>query len=77
MSMNQQQTPEQRVQTYQQIVQIYEELDHEIDSLIMKYDGASKNMPDAVLMKYREMARRRSELRNEMRILEQDLFSDD
>jgi len=74
--MNPQNTPQERIQEYQQIVRTYEELDHEIDALIMKYKGASKNMPDDVLVEYREMARRRSELRNEMRILEQDLFND-
>jgi len=68
---------QQRVQLYRQTVEEYERLDKEIDALIMKYDGASKNMPDDVLANYREMARRRGELRNEMRFLEQQLFEED
>lgn len=66
-----------RIKVYQQLVAEYEALDQEIDALIMKYDGASKNMPQDVLASYREMARRRSDLRNEMRIMEETLFDED
>ena len=79
MSNNQSetQTDQERVQRYQTISRDYEALDKAIDTLIMKYDGASKNMPDDVLDQYREMARRRRDLHNEMLILEQVLFDDE
>lgn len=79
MSNNQSetQTDQERVQRYQAISRDYEALDKAIDTLIMKYDGASKNMPDDVLDQYREMARRRRDLHNEMLILEQVLFDDE
>jgi len=71
------QTDQERVQRYQAITQDYESLDKEIDALIMKYGGASRNMPDDVLRQYREMARRRRDLHNEMLILQQQLFGDE
>ena len=66
-----------QVAAYQEVVAAYEALDRQIDALIMTYGGASKNMPEDVLTQYREMARRRGELRNEMRILEAALFEED
>jgi hypothetical protein len=77
MSNPQQNDTQARVQLYRQLVQDYEALDKEIDALIMRYGGASKNMPSDVLTTYRKMARRRSNLRNDMRILEEYLFDDD
>lgn len=71
------QTDQERVQRYHAITRDYETLDKEIDALIMRYGGASRNMPDAVLRQYRELARQRRDLHNEMLILEQELFDDE
>lgn len=68
---------QQRVKTYQDIVKQYETLDKEIDALIMRNGGASKNMSDEDREKYLEMVRRRSDLHNEVRIMESELFDDE
>lgn len=68
---------QERIQLYRDIVQEYETVDKQIDALIMRNGGASRNMSPADRDKYKELARKRSELHNEMRILEQDLFKDD
>lgn len=62
-----------RVQRYKDIVLQYEALDEEIDALIMQYDGMSENMPPDAYSRYRDLARQRDELFNEMRTLEQQL----
>lgn len=67
----------QRVATYQRIVLQYEQLDEEIDNLLMAHDGRSDRMSPEDHARYRELARQRDELYNEMRALEQLLLSDD
>ncbi|KXK24158.1 MAG: hypothetical protein UZ15_CFX003000382 [Chloroflexi bacterium OLB15] len=65
------------VQRYQQVVLEYEELDQQIDRLLMEYGGASENMPQWELARYRKLARQRDDLQNEMRDLEAQLQLDD
>ncbi len=65
------------VQRYKQLVLEYEELDRQIDQLLMEYGGASENMPQWELARYRKMARQRDDLQNEMRDLEAQLQLDD
>ena len=64
------------VQEYRKQVFIYEALDEKIDNLIMANGGGTENMSEADLKQYREWARYRTEVRNEMRILEQQLNID-
>ncbi len=65
------------VQEYRKLVLIYEALDEKIDELIMTSEGTMENMSEAELSEYRRLARERSEVQNEMRILEQQLMIDD
>lgn len=67
----------QQVQYYRKVVLMYEALDEEIDSLIMAHGGMSEKMPSEDLRRYRELARQRDELLNEMRTIEQKLLADD
>lgn len=67
----------QQVQYYRKVVLMYEALDKQIDELIMAHGGASENMPPEDHARYRDMARERDELLNEMRRLEQELLDDD
>jgi hypothetical protein len=74
---NDQQDMQQQVQLYQRLVQEYEQFDAAIDTLIMRNGGASKNMSDEDRKQYHELARRRRDLLNEMRLLERDLLDED
>ena len=65
-----------RVQKYRELVLLYESLDHQIDDLIMQYDGGTENMPPDALARYRELAHQRDEVQNDMRALEQELDLD-
>ena len=67
----------QQVQYYRKVVLMYEALDEEIDALIMAHGGTSDQMPWEDLRRYRDLARQRDELLNEMRTLEQQLLTDD
>ncbi len=67
----------QQVQYYRKVVLMYEALDEEIDTLIMAHGGTSDQMPWEDLRRYRDLARQRDELLNEMRTLEQQLLTDD
>ena len=64
------------VQEYQKLVLSYEALDEKIDDLIMANDGVTENMSKADLEQYRTWARERSEVLNQMRILEKQLDMD-
>ncbi len=61
------------VQRYQKLVEAYEALDSQIDELVSESRGRAAQMSDADLNHYRELARKRSELLNDMRLLEQQL----
>lgn len=65
------------VARYQQVVADYEALDREIDALLASYRGRLDQMEGEDKQRYRQMSRRRDELLNEMRVLEQDLFDGD
>jgi hypothetical protein len=67
----------QKVQNYRSIVLQYEAVDAEIDALIMAHGGGSEKMTDEERTRYRELANRRDELLNEMRLLEKQLLDDD
>lgn len=68
---------QEKVRIYHDLVKEYERLDSEIDALIMENKGASKNMSAEARARYQEMANRRRQLQNEMRILEQELLNDE
>ena len=65
-----------KVQQYRKLVLQYEELNKQIDELIMSYGGATENMPPEALERYRELARQRADVHNEIRFLEQELMED-
>ena len=64
------------VQRYRELVGNYESLDKRIDELIMRHDGGTETMSADDFEVYRDLARRRTEVQNEMRILEQRLDID-
>jgi hypothetical protein len=66
-----------RVQEYRKIVLLYEALDKQIDDLIMTYGGVMEKMPPEALTRYRELARQRDDMQNDMRALEQELQIDE
>ncbi|MDE2635498.1 MAG: hypothetical protein OXI30_03960 [Chloroflexota bacterium] len=61
------------VQRYQELVEAYEALDSQIDELVSDCRDRAEQMSDADLKSYRKLARKRSELLNDMRLLEQQL----
>lgn len=77
MVENSQRNIQEQIQQYQNVVQEYERLDREIDTLIMRNGGASRNMSAGDRERYRELAKRRSDLFNQMRVLEQDLLDEE
>lgn len=66
-----------QLDAYRELVERYESIDKEIDALIMRNGGASKNMSNSERDRYQDLATLRRELQNEMRIMEQDLFDDE
>ena len=66
-----------KVQMYREIVLQYEQLDEQIDALIMAADGMPDKLSPEDLVLYRDLARRRDDLQNEMRWLEQQLMDED
>lgn len=66
-----------QVQAYRQLVLDYEALDEEIDALLAKHDGATENMTSTDFERYRELARRRDIIYNQLKALEQQLLDDD
>ncbi|MCY3799923.1 MAG: hypothetical protein OXG23_06935 [Chloroflexi bacterium] len=61
------------VQRYKELVEAYEALDSQIDELVSASRGRADQMSAADLRTYRQLARKRSELLNDMRLLEQQL----
>ena len=61
------------VQKYRGLVEAYEALDSRIDELVTASRGRTDRMSAADLRQYRELARKRTELLNDMRLLEQQL----
>lgn len=65
-----------RIAHYNQIVAQYHAIHQQINNLLHTYDGGTKNMPETQIQHYRQLAQERDELYNEMRQLEQTLFTD-
>ena len=63
----------QLVAHYRQLVEAYEAVDTKIDELIMTNRRKSEDMSAADMRQYRKLANKRSELLNEMRLLERQL----
>ncbi len=61
------------VQRYRQLVEAYEALDSRIDELVTASRGDTNEMSADDLRQYREWARQRTELLNDMRLIEQQL----
>ncbi len=76
MSQSQKSEQLKLVQRYRELVGDYETLDKRIDDLIMRHDGGTESMSEADFEAYRELARHRTEVQNEMRVLEQQLEID-
>ncbi|NWG17042.1 MAG: hypothetical protein HXY41_10435 [Chloroflexi bacterium] len=62
-----------QVQEYRKIVLLYEALDEEIDNLLAAHGGHKDTMSPEELARYRQLARKRDDLLNQMRALEQQL----
>ena len=58
---------------YRQLVEAYEALDSRIDELIMAKGGKSEAMSAKDRRLYRDLARQRNEVLNDMRLLERQL----
>lgn len=65
------------VQTYRNLVLRYEAMHAEINGLFQTHPGGTETMTDQEVAQYRDMARQRDELLNEMRLLEQQLLDDE
>ncbi len=65
------------VQRYRQLVLDYEALDKRIDELITRHEGGRELMLPADIASYRELARQRTALQNDMRICERQLKIED
>jgi hypothetical protein len=65
------------VTAYRKVVLAYEETNAEIDALIMAAAGGWDNMSEADRVLYRQLARQRDDLHNEMRVMEQQLLEGD
>lgn len=61
---------------YDQLVQHYETLDRQIDSLIGSHGGASKNLSDEEFAHYRELVELRDLAYNKMKTLERTLLDE-
>lgn len=58
---------------YRQLVEAYEALDGRIDELLAASRGRDQEMSAADRRQYRQMARERGELLNDIRLLEREL----
>ena len=66
-----------QVERYRLLVLSYEKLDKEIDELIMSYGGGTEKMPPEALAHYRDLARQRTDVQNDILWLEQRLMGDE
>lgn len=64
------------VQKYRTVVLIYEGLQSEINILLKENGGSSQTMSEKDRGRYRELARKRDEVMNEMRWFEQQLLQE-
>ncbi len=65
------------VEEYQRVALAYETLHQEIDTLLNIHRGSHEDMPAEELQRYRELARRRDDLYNTMRYMEQQFLESD
>ncbi|HEX2621887.1 MAG TPA: hypothetical protein VHL11_17140 [Phototrophicaceae bacterium] len=65
------------MQVYRNLVLQYEAAHAEVNALFHRHSDGSETMTDDELIHYRELARKRDELYNEMRVLEQQLLDDE
>lgn len=65
------------VETYQKTVLLYEAVQKKINVLITTSGGGTEQMSPEDRSRYRELARQRDELQNELRFMEQRLLMDD
>ncbi|HEX2905632.1 MAG TPA: hypothetical protein VHO69_02140 [Phototrophicaceae bacterium] len=62
-----------QVQEYRKIVLLYEALDEQIDAFLTAHGGHTEKMSADEVAQYRQMARRRDDLLNQMRAMEHQL----
>jgi len=67
----------QQVEKYNELVNQYQKLDDQIDTLLTNHYGHTSAINDDVMQQYRHLARQRDDIVNAMRQLEQLLFVDD
>ncbi|MEO1286580.1 MAG: hypothetical protein AAFV93_02340 [Chloroflexota bacterium] len=65
-----------QVTRYNDLVQQYHDLDEQIDTLLEVHHGHSENMTDSTRQTYRNLARQRDDIQNQMREMEQILFTE-
>ncbi|MEM9952519.1 MAG: hypothetical protein AAF846_13005 [Chloroflexota bacterium] len=65
-----------QVTRYNDLVQQYHDLDEQIDTLLEVHHGHSENMTDSIRQTYRNLARQRDDIQNQMREMEQILFAE-
>lgn len=66
-----------RVNEYRRVVLEYEALDEEIDELLARHHGATERMSDEDFEHYRELARRRDDIYNQMKALERQILDEE
>ena len=66
-----------RVREYEQLMLEYEGLFKQIDALLVKHHGVADRMSDEDFERYRELARRRDDIHNQMKALERQMSLDD
>ena len=65
------------VQRYRALVLEYEDLDEQVDDFLAEHAGSTEEMSTEDLAHYRDLARRRDEVHNQMKALERQIFQDD
>lgn len=66
-----------RVQEYRRLVLEYEALDEQVDALMARHPGVSEPAAGDDLDHYRELSRRRDDVYNRLKELEQQISLDD
>jgi cell division protein FtsB len=66
-----------KIQNYRDLVLTYENLNAQIDQLLMATHGGTEQMTTDQVAQYRDLARQRDEMHNQIRWLEQQLLDED
>jgi hypothetical protein len=66
-----------QVRRYRELVLEYEALDEAVDSLLVQHKGSTDQMSEDDLIRYRELARRRDDVYNQMKTIEHQILLDD